>query len=32
MQKWVTKELVDYTIGTTLKDYPEEVIDKTNFS
>ncbi len=29
MKKWVTKELVDYTMGTTYENYPEEVIDKT---
>ena len=29
MQKWVTKELVDYTISTAYENYPKDVIDKT---
>ena len=30
MKKWVPKELVDYTMGTTYENYPkDEVIDKT---
>jgi 2-methylcitrate dehydratase PrpD len=29
MERWVTKELVDYTMGTKFEDYPKEVIEKT---
>ena len=28
MERWVTKELVDYTMGTKFEDYPKEVIEK----
>ncbi|MCK5835715.1 MAG: MmgE/PrpD family protein [Desulfobacula sp.] len=28
MQKWVTKTLVDYTMGTKFKDFPRRVIEK----
>ncbi len=29
MQEWVTKTLVEYTVGTKFEDFPKEVIEKT---
>jgi 2-methylcitrate dehydratase PrpD len=29
MQKWVTKQLVDYTVSTRFQDFPRQVIEKT---
>ena len=28
MNRWVTKELVDYTVSANYENYPEEVIEK----